>query len=1384
MKRVLFTLVAAVAWTVEAEGLGDGFQVGCNYWASHAGTEMWRRWDADVVERDFAKMAAHGMTLVRVFPIWRDFQPIAQLRPGNQSPREIAWKDDGPLPNPEGVDDEMVARFRTLCDSAAKNRIRLVVGLVTGFMSSRGYVPPALEGRSPINDPECVKWEVRFIRRFIRALKDHPAVAAWDLGNECNCMGADSAASAWRWLDEIGAAIRLADPTRPVVSGMHGCSANRDAAWNLYDQGELMDFTTTHPYPLWTPDCNRERFDSLRDEAHAAAESLLYEGLSGKPCLVEEAGSMGPTVVSEARAAAAMRVALFNCWAEGLPGYLWWCAFDQDKLDFAPYDWTFIERELGLFKADGTPKPTVLAMRDFAAFLKTLPFDRLPAAKRAAVCLLSNRADVWRPAFGAYLLSRQAGFGLSYASAEKPLPEAKLYILPAMPGYAAYSGRAWNRLLEKVRAGATAFVSLGGDAGHSGFLEATGLETLDHHVGGVSYDFAFADAPDRTIKASDSYVRENAVRTARILAADSKGRPVVSVNRLGKGKVVYCNFPIETMGIVSGGCWTGADLNPLYLVYAAAAREAGVAGLVEKGLPGVGVSEHPLPDGRTVVVAINYEPEAVSCPLKTGRPVEKCLRGSYEKGVVKIGANDAAILILEDLSGEMELSDWEFSRDGTTWKPVMVPHDWAIEGPFDLAHDRQTVRIVENGEAKATDKVGRTGSLPWIGTGEYRRTVAVPADAEWASLVFDGAMSEPEVFLNGTRIGGWKNGYTPFEVELPSTGGVVVVKLENPPLSSRWYPGAGLYRPVTLRWGKRVGVKTWGVDILTPDLETVVATAELRNPDNAQATVEFAVLDGNGTCVAKGASPLKVKNAHAWSPEDPYLYTLVTTVRVGGKVVDENVRKFGIRTLEYGPGFFKLNGQARKFQGVCLHHDLGPLGAAFSKDAFRRQVRLLKEMGCDSIRTSHNHPAPGQLDVCDEEGLMVVAESFDAWAEVKVKNGYNRFFKDWWKKDLARLVEYGRGHPSVVMWSIGNEISEQRHEKGAALYAEMQAYVHSCDRDKTRPVSAGASWMPNAIESGFIAAMDIPAVTYRLPFYEAMHAAAPRQGSVLGIETASTVSSRGEYYYPVAVTNYPHHANGQCSGYDTEYCCWSNLPDDDWAMQEDHPWTIGEFVWTGFDYLGEPTPYDDPGPSHSSYFGILDLAGLPKDRYHLYRSHWRKDAHTLHLVPHWTFPGREGQVTPVYCYTDFDEAELFVNGQSQGRRKKDKASRLDRFRLRWNDVVYAPGELKVVAYGRDGKPAKTETVRTAGPVASLKLEKRRFGNLLFVTVSAVDAKGTLVPDASDTVRVTAGEGLTFKAIANGDATSLEPFVKPEMKLFHGQLVAVFEGSGENVFVLK
>lgn len=741
-------------------------------------------------------------------------------------------------------------------------------------------------------------------------------------------------------------------------------------------------------------------------------------------------------------------------------------------------------------------------------------------------------------------------------------------------------------------------------------------------------------------------------------------------------------------------------------------------------------------------------------------------------GLMAVGCADAVFA----QTHEVPLTNWQFSRDGGAWQVVTVPHDWAIAGPFDSAIDKQVVRIVENQETNATEKTGRTGSLPWIGRGVYRRRLEIPAEAQWASLVFSGAMSEPEIWLDGKKVGEWKFGYTPFEVELPVTSGGVhelEVRLQNRPRSSRWYPGAGLYRPVALRWGGAVGIRTQGQALHTPDLETLVVTTDVRRPEDVAAAVSYRVLDAAGREVASGASPLKIPKARAWSPEAPYLYTLETRVTVNGEIADVRRDRFGVRTVSYGKDGFRLNGIRRKFKGVCLHHDLGPLGAAFDGDAFRRQVVLLKEMGCDAIRTAHNIPAPEQLAICDELGLMVMAESFDAWERAKVERGYNLWFRDWWRRDLRQLVLSARNHPSVVMWSIGNEIPDQDSPRGAELTQELQTFVHTLDPDPNRLVTQGASRMPAALDSGVIAVMEIPALTYRLPFYEACYRASS-SGLMLGAETASTVSSRGVYTFPDEPQSMKMHADGQCSGYDVEHCAWSNLPDDDFAMQDDRDWTIGEFVWTGFDYLGEPTPYDTYAPSRSSYFGILDLAGLPKDRYWLYRARWNRSAPTLHVLPHWTWPGREGKVTPVYVYTSYPSAELFVNGQSQGRRTFDRSSRLDRYRLRWRDVVYEPGEIRVVAYDEQGRAAAEKTVRTAGAFARFDETARDFGRLRFVTVTAVDAQGTPCPDECRVYEVRVPAGWRFKAICNGDATSHESFVVPKMRLFKGRLVYILE----------
>ncbi|MBQ3805206.1 MAG: DUF4982 domain-containing protein [Prevotella sp.] len=787
----------------------------------------------------------------------------------------------------------------------------------------------------------------------------------------------------------------------------------------------------------------------------------------------------------------------------------------------------------------------------------------------------------------------------------------------------------------------------------------------------------------------------------------------------------------------------------------------------------------------------------------------------------------------------IDLKQWQFSRDKQTWQDVTVPHDWAISGPFDKKWDLQTVRIVQNGEKVATEKSGRSGSLPWIGKGYYKCTVHssqfTTGQNDSYELCFDGAMSEPTVFVNGKKAGYWAYGYNAFRLDVTDLvkngDNLIEVELENKEESSRWYPGAGLYRPVELVITPKTHIDPWATSIRTVGLKEGVDNHGRTEP---QATIDYEtqlagtdfndiacvveILNSNGFMEAGShfdvpadgviKTELTLSKPMLWTPETPYLYKVRTRLFRNHKVIDETVTNLGVRTVKVSKeGGFQLNGVTRKIKGVCLHHDLGPLGAAVNKAALARQIKLMKEMGCDAIRTSHNMPSTWQMDLCDSLGMMVMAESFDMWIYPKCKNGYARFFKEWAEKDITNLVLNHRNHPSIVMWSIGNEIPEQGDKNaGVEWSTRLQNLCH--ELDPTRPVTQGLDRADNAIASGVMGLMDVPGINYRTQKYDkAFHTTG--HGFILGSETASTVSSRGAYKLPYVASNRAVYKDGQCSAYETEWCPWSNLPEVDFEDMDDLPYTIGQFVWTGIDYLGEPTPYDEYWPSRSSYFGICDLAGLPKDRYYLYRSVWNKKEHTLHIAPHWNW-GKDmiGKVVPVQVFSDYDEAELFVNGKSQGRIKKNKkvnrdaqgnqitgteaanpnrgnwdakentgnSPNLDRYRLRWMNVKYEPGEVKVIAYDKDGNEAMIKTVRTAGEADHLLLEADRSvisadgEDLCYVTVSMMDKDGNLCPLADDqlTFDVT-GEGV-FQCVCNGDATSLEPFTQPTMKLFNGKLV--------------
>ena len=777
---------------------------------------------------------------------------------------------------------------------------------------------------------------------------------------------------------------------------------------------------------------------------------------------------------------------------------------------------------------------------------------------------------------------------------------------------------------------------------------------------------------------------------------------------------------------------------------------------------------------------------------------------------------------------------WKFGKgeNPAQWEDVTIPHDWAIYGPFDRENDIQTIAVVQNGEETASVKTGRTGGLPYVGVGWYVRNLDVDMEQSASSyyckrratLVFDGAMSEARVYVNGHEAIFWPYGYNSFYCDITpyltedGKNNELKVRLENKPQSSRWYPGAGLYRNVWLIETNEAHIPVWGTTVTTElngsgDTATVRLAAEVEGiPEGFDMQLNTAIYDRNGKVVAgsgdctlisddgdgliKAEQTFRITDPELWSPETPSLYRAETGVTIyptppdfkpgeqryvqaRKELCDTYTTTFGIRTIEVRPetGFY-LNGQNRKFKGVCLHHDLGPLGAAVNRSALRHQLTMLKDMGCDAIRTTHNMPAPELIELCDEMGFMVVIENFDEWNEAKCLNGYHRFFDEWAEKDMVNMIRHYRNNPSVVMWSIGNEVPSQWSEEGVKVARFLQDICHR--EDPTRPVTCGMDQIDAVLSNGFAAVLDVPGFNYRTFKYLEGYNTLP-QKMLLGSETSSTVSSRGIYHFPVEKKAGALYEDHQSSSYDLEYCGWSNIPDEDLALAEDYPWTMGQFVWTGFDYLGEPTPYDtDAWPNHSSMFGIIDLASIPKDRYWLYRSVWNEDSPTLHVLPHWNWEGREGVVTPVFVYTSWPKAELLVNGKSMGFREKGEEDLLSRYRLIWDDVRYEPGEITVIAYNENNFEAERKTIRTAGKPYRIELVPSRDSliadgkDLLYVTVRIVDRDGNLCPLDTRKVRFEVSGAGQFRAVANGDPTCLESFQSPEMSAFSGMLTVIVQ----------
>lgn len=750
-----------------------------------------------------------------------------------------------------------------------------------------------------------------------------------------------------------------------------------------------------------------------------------------------------------------------------------------------------------------------------------------------------------------------------------------------------------------------------------------------------------------------------------------------------------------------------------------------------------------------------------------------------------------------------------------SWQQVSVPHDWAITGPFSYMNDRQNVAITQDGQKEAMEHAGRTGGLPFVGTGWYRLTFDVPDYRPGCrvELLFDGAMSHPRIYVNGSYAGGWEYGYNAFTVDVTpyvkATDNTLAVRLYNETEQSRWYPGAGLYRNVHLIVTDRAHIPTWGVQVLTPRVSDASATVEVRtalsipgnrdgyrleteilNPAGRNVSSSSVGLDGTSDSIVY--ETLLVNRPQRWDLDTPHLYNVVSRLYDGDRLCDSVVTRFGIRTIELvADKGFLLNGRTVKFKGVCNHEDLGPLGMAVNESALRHRLLQLKDMGANAIRTSHNMPSPELVRLCDEMGLMVMAESFDEWRSPKVANGYHKWFDRWAERDLVNLVRHFRNAPSIVMWCIGNEVPDQYNQTGGPKITRFLRDI--CHReDPTRPVTMGMDAPDAVVANGMAGVLDVPGFNYRPFKYQTNYDKLP-QALILGSETASTVSARGVYKFPVeraAMRKYDDH---QASSYDVEHCGWSNLPEDDWIWHEQKPWAIGEFVWTGHDYLGEPTPYYSDWPSHSSLFGIIDLANIPKDRYYLYRSHWNPGAETLHILPHWTWPGREGEVTPVFVYTNHPSAELFVNGKSQGRVAKDTTvtvensaepadqqsfKRQKRYRLMWPDVKYEPGTLRVVAYDAEGRAVAEKELHTAGKAYRLEavadtLPLHAGGrDLCYIRVRLVDREGNLVPTDGRLVEFSVKGAGTFKAAANGDATCIDLFHEPRMHLFNGQLTAI------------
>lgn len=755
----------------------------------------------------------------------------------------------------------------------------------------------------------------------------------------------------------------------------------------------------------------------------------------------------------------------------------------------------------------------------------------------------------------------------------------------------------------------------------------------------------------------------------------------------------------------------------------------------------------------------------------------------------------------------------DFNDSG--WENVNLPHDWAIKGPF----YKDANAVVGGG----------MGRLPVQGVAWYRKKIEIPTTdlGKCIYLDIEGAMSYAMVWLNGNLVGGWPYGYNSFRLDLTpyikfGADNQIAIRLDNPANSSRWYPGSGLYRNVWLTKTNYVHIAQWGTVIQTANVSAHAATVHLgirienkgdksekikvltdvyqinEKFQKVKKIISFPISSVELSKHSADSVTAKVVMDHPalWGPlpeQKPNLYVAVTRLFEGGKEIDTYETRFGIKNVHFDPvrGII-VNGKKIKIQGVNQHNDLGALGSAFNYRAAERQLELLREMGCNAIRFSHNPPAPELLDLTDRMGFLVIDEIFDCWAQGKTPLDFHLIFPDWHEADIRSFIRRDKNHPSVIAWSFGNEVGEQyTAASGASLASELYAIVK--DEDPTRPATASMNYAkPNML---FPAVLDLIALNYQgegirdapayahlrgiktPPLYTAFHDKFPGK-MIFSSETASTLSSRGTYVFPVyrgfsapvSDSTGGDPEKEAVSAYELYTAQFGASPDKVFRAQDQHSFVAGEFVWSGWDYLGEPTPYYG---ARSSYSGTIDLAGFKKDRFYLYQARWRPYLPFAHILPHWTWPGREGKITPVHVFSSADEAELFLNGKSMGRKKRGKYE----YRFRWDDIKYEPGELKVVTF-KKGKPWAAEIVKTAGKPVSLQLTADRAkidadGNdLSFITVKVVDRNGIMLPQADNNISFSISGPAEIVATDNGNPADLVAFPSKGRKAFSGMALVI------------